>query len=249
MESVEKLFLEALRASLQKKTVDWDYTISTEQWHSLFQLASLHHVLPMIYESTVHSPAARKADQHHFMTVRKQAIQTIMIQTMKTNAFLHLLSELVAAGVTPLVVKGIICRELYPNPDYRISGDEDILIPEEQADLCHRAMLDCGMYLYDPEQDMSKFEISYRQKGSHLHIELHKQLFLPHSDVYGEFNRYFEHVHTKTITQTIQGVAVPDRSATFVCMPMPSDRRSTGCKSGNNVKKSMRICLRLQCFV
>ena len=31
----------------------------------------------------------------------------------------------------PLVMKGIVCRSLYPKPDLRPSGDEDLLIPEK----------------------------------------------------------------------------------------------------------------------
>lgn len=50
------------------------------------------------------------------------------MQTMRTNEFLELNKKLHAAGVRPLVVKGIICRNLYPQPDYRRFGDEDVLV-------------------------------------------------------------------------------------------------------------------------
>lgn len=55
-----------------------------------------------------------------------------MMQTMRTNEFLELNKKLQAAGVRPLVVKGIICRNLYPQPDYKQSGDGDVLVPAEQ---------------------------------------------------------------------------------------------------------------------
>ncbi len=35
-------------------------------------------------------------------------------------------------GLTPLIVKGIVCRDLYPNPDLRTSNDEDLYIPRDQ---------------------------------------------------------------------------------------------------------------------
>ena len=34
--------------------------------------------------------------------------------------------------LTPLIVKGIVCRDLYPNPDLRTSNDEDLYIPRDQ---------------------------------------------------------------------------------------------------------------------
>ena len=33
-------------------------------------------------------------------------------------------------GLTPLIVKGIVCRDLYPNPDLRTSNDEDLISQE-----------------------------------------------------------------------------------------------------------------------
>ena len=131
MEPVSMLFLQALRASLENRTVDWETDIERETWDALFAMAASHSVLPMIYAAVVRCPAARKADSQIFLPYKRQTMQAVMVQTMKTDAFLRLLPELQAAGVTPIVVKGIICRELYPHPDYRMSADEDVLIPPE----------------------------------------------------------------------------------------------------------------------
>ncbi len=209
MRSVNELFLQALRASLEKRTVNWEEELTPEQWYGLFSVASAHHVLPMIYEAVAPSDAARKADPQLLTTVKRQTMQLVMLQTQKTSAFLQLIPVLISAGVTPLVVKGITCRELYPNPDYRISGDEDVLIPEDQFAICHETMLSWGMELADAAQDLKVFEVSYRQQGSKLHIELHKQLFSPEADAYADFNRFFDGVYGRSITQTLQGVAVP----------------------------------------
>lgn len=43
-----------------------------------------------------------------------------------------------------LTVKGIICRELYPKPDYRISGDEDILVDKTQFEKAIKRFLSLG---------------------------------------------------------------------------------------------------------
>ena len=108
MELVHELFLQALCASLEKKTVDWEEEQAPEQWNRLFTMAAAHHVLPMIYEAVVRSVAARKADPQLFMAAKRQTMQLVMLQTRKTDAFLHLLPELVSAGVTPLVAFWLI---------------------------------------------------------------------------------------------------------------------------------------------
>lgn len=58
-------------------------------------------------------------------------MQSIFQQVSRTALFLSDEKELAQLGVQPLVMKGIVCRNLYPKPDLRPSGDEDLLIPEK----------------------------------------------------------------------------------------------------------------------
>lgn len=248
MESINELFLQAICASLQKRTVDWEAEQTPEQWHALFAVAAAHHVLPMIYEAVIHSPSAQKADPQIFATAKKQTMKVVMLQTIKTNAFLKLLKDLDLAGVRPLVVKGIICRELYPNPDYRISGDEDVLIPEKQFALCHETMLAYGMELADTAQDLNKFEVSYGQKGSNLHIELHRKLFSPESEAFADFNRFFEGVHERYITQNVQGVPVPTLNPTDHFFYLICHAFKHFLHSGFGIRQVCDICLYANAF-
>ena len=41
-------------------------------------------------------------------------------------------------------MKGIICREMYPIPDYRVSSDEDLLVKREEFPELEETLLDCG---------------------------------------------------------------------------------------------------------
>ena len=248
MEPINELLLQALRASLEKKRVAWEDELASGQWLQLFAVASQHHILPMIYEAVIHSSAAQKADQQIFAPVKKQVRQIVILQTIKTNAFLKLLPNLVSAGVTPLVVKGIICRELYPNPDYRISADEDVLIPEAQFAACHEAMLAAGFDLSNPSQDLKDFEIPYGQKGGHLHIELHKQLFHPDSEAYRDFNRYFDDVHDGIITQNVQGVPVPTLNHTDHLFYLICHSFKHFLHSGFGIRQVCDICLYANAF-
>ena len=248
MESVKELFLQALSASLQKKTVDWSEEQTPEVWNRLFQVAAAHHVLPMIYESVICCPAAQKADPRIFASVRKQTLQLVTLQTIKTHAFLKLLTELSAVGVKPIVVKGIICRELYPNPDSRISGDEDVLIPEDQFALCHETMLSWGMELADPAQDLDAYEVAYRQKESSLHIELHKKLFPPESDAYSDFNRFFEDVCERAAVQTVEGVPVPTMDCTDHLLYLICHSFKHFLHSGFGIRQVCDVCLYANAF-
>ena len=206
MNAINQLFLEALRASLRGERVQWENSLEAQDWAALFQLAQAHHVLPMIFEAVYACPAARCADARLMQMVKRQTMQSVMMQAMKTGELLALVKHLKAAGVTPCVVKGAVCRSLYPSPDHRISGDEDVLIPPEQFERCHEAMLAFGMRPADPQQDMqAAHEVPYGKPGSPLYIELHKHLFPPDSDAYGDFNRFFADAHAHATEIVVDG--------------------------------------------
>ena len=85
MEPVSMLFLQALRASLEDRTVDWETDIERETWDALFAMAASHSVLPMIYAAVVRCPAARKAGNGLLQTVFPPARQLAAIVNYCVN--------------------------------------------------------------------------------------------------------------------------------------------------------------------
>ena len=209
MDKINEMFLQALKASLCNEKVDWDFEIQPQEWTELFQQAETHRILPMIYDAVYHCQAAKKVGDSFLEPFKRRALQQIKIQTMKTGAFLQLYQYLGEKGIKPLMVKGIICRELYPNPDYRSSGDEDMLIQPEMYEICHKELLEYGMVVVDLGQDIQKsYEVPYGKQGSPIYIELHKYLFPPESEAYGEFNQFFGDVHEQAIEILVQEVSI-----------------------------------------
>ena len=190
MNTTNKRFLEALKASLQKKNIDWK-DMSRNDWFALFRLAESQSVLPMIYQATYNCPSAKEyADimNSYFSIVSEQ----VAIQVMKTTEFLEVYQKLCNLGVKPLLVKGLICRNIYPLPDYRPSTDEDVFILPEHFNMCHKEFMDFGMQLLKEDEDIeTAYEVSYWKNPMMLYIELHKSLFPAGSDAYGDFNRFF----------------------------------------------------------
>ena len=208
MDSISQYFLQAVRAALKREQVDWTQEMEPQDWIALFRLADAHHILPMVYEAVYACPAAGKV-QSLLIPFKKRTRQSVMLQTIKTTAFLQLYQHLRKAGVTPILVKGILVRELYPNPDCRMSGDEDLLIPPEQFPLCHQAMLAYGMVLSEPDMDIqTAYEVPYGKQNSPIYIELHKSLFPPESEAYGELNRFFSQAYDTAIEIPVQAIPI-----------------------------------------
>lgn len=214
MDATNKWFLAALKAALDNKIAELPDDITAAQWQELFRMAGIHNVLPLFYEAVYTAPSLQ-AEQTLLAPVKSQIRMLLALQTQRTAEFLELNRWLQAAGVRPLVVKGIICRDLYPQPDHRPSSDEDVLIPAEQFALCHQVLSDYGMYSEkEPDAAAEDYEVSYRKSGSPVFIELHKQLFPPASDAYGELNRFFEGVFDRAVAEQIQGNTVYTLSPT-----------------------------------
>lgn len=202
MTPVHEAFLALLRSSLGGTSAPPELT--TEQWSELLELAQAHKLLPMIFEAGF--PLLSRADPALAAVTRRQVRDQVILQTLRTAEFLELYRKLTESGATPLVVKGIVCRQLYPKPDHRPSADEDVLIPPEQLDLCRRVLEDFGMTT--PQTDPDAYEFPYRKPGSPLYIELHRHLFPPESEAYGDFNEFFGDPFRQTATEELQGEAV-----------------------------------------
>lgn len=201
--------LEALRCFLEGKKAEWETGISKEEWMELFRMAAQHQVLPMVYETVYPCQAFQSLPENEKGFIRQSVIWQVMLQEKKTAEFLNLYQKLLEENLTPVVVKGMICRELYRNPDYRTSGDEDVLIPWEQFQACDRVFRGNGMEYLEPGQEVEKEgEVPYLKKGGVLHIELHKELFPSHSAAYGEFNHFFQDVFQRKIQTEVQGIPV-----------------------------------------
>lgn len=194
MTETQTLFIDAFKASLKNKQVSWKEPVDEKQWALLFKLAASHHVLPMIYEAVYSCPAAKLSGGQAVQAAKTESVQLMLLQVQKTRAFLEAYKALKEAGAHPVVVKGIILRDLYPKPDLRLSADEDVLIRPEEFSVCDKVLKEKG--LLSPEGDHEKdYEIPYTSPQNPLYIELHKYLFPPEQDAYGDFNSFFEDVH------------------------------------------------------
>ena len=180
MTPVHEAFLTLLRISLGHG--DAPPELTGEQWTELFALAEAHKLLPMIFEASRPVPALAAR-------FKRRVRDHVILQTLRTEEFLNLYQVLTDAGLTPLVVKGIVCRQLYAKPDHRPSADDDLWIPPEQLSRCRQVLEGYGMAT--TESDPDAYEFPYRKAGSPLYIELHRSLFPPESDAYGDWNRVF----------------------------------------------------------
>ncbi len=204
---VRKAFLSAVFAGLEGRTVNIE--LAPDEWASFVQCAFGHFLLPMVYESAADSNSFKGVPAKERSRWQKNAAGTAVRQIVQTNEFLTLILHAQARGLDPIVVKGLICRNLYPKPYLRFSVDEDIFIRPEEGAAWHAFLVSEGFSLSKTEMEAERLaEPSYHKENSPLCIELHKYLFPPDSEAFRGLNRYFSDAYERTTTVQVEDVTL-----------------------------------------
>lgn len=205
---INNVFLEILRAGLQGRSAGFARELTPKEWEEIFRLAQIHKLLPLVYNAVCSRPDLQKIGPAE-LRLKSLARSQVAKQVLRTEGFFELNCRLQEAGVRPLVVKGITCRSLYPEPDLRSSSDEDLLIRDSDFEICHQIMTELGLQTEKSSEEMKDaYEIPYRKAGGMLYIELHRNLFPPDSRAYGSLNGFFDGVFERAEVQEIQGNTV-----------------------------------------
>ena len=174
MDRVEQSLLAALRAAVHGEAVH-ELPISPEEWNDLMKLAGAQKVQPLV----LHAAYACAAAQGWEKTVSPQRVCTgqYAAQARKTAKFLELYRFLAAQGLRPLVVKGVVCRAVYPEGELRPSADEDLYVLQEEFGGFCAALRAFGMVPRPTADGADAFELGWWLPGSALYVELHRRLF------------------------------------------------------------------------
>lgn len=190
MEENQQQFLQCLRGALfRREAVRWPE--GEAERDALLALAGEQHVLPLVLDRLI--PAARAAgvDQGALRPLRQLLIQSAVGQTRRTGKLVELCGALEAEGLRPLLVKGLACRLLYPNPDLRPSSDEDLLARDGEMEAIHGVLTRMGMEAEEGGPPGQAQVVTYCDQESGLRIELHRRLFAEDAQAYGGMNRCF----------------------------------------------------------
>ena len=205
IQQTDKRIFDALACALRGGTVSWTGELDADAWEQLYRCAVKHYVLPLVTDAL--PPDIRHAEQPgEISAFADRSKREILWQAAKTGEMCLLYRHLRSKGLHPLVMKGIVCREMYPEPEHRSSVDEDLLIKPAEYRRLHEVLLDYGLTSDVSDQNAAEqFEISYRDDSRGLYIEVHKTPFTPDSPYLDRLNDCFLGVHDRSITQRICG--------------------------------------------
>lgn len=184
----EQMLLQAIKAALCGAQVDWT-DVSAQEFDEMMRLALQHKLQPLVLQAIYDCPAAKawpKLEEN-----RQRAKAQVVAQAAKTEEFLSLYQAFCDAGCQPLAVKGILCRELYPNGDLRQSGDEDLFAAPQKFSACCKVLRENGFVPMGQADIDTADEIGWHKQGSLLRVELHRSLFSQKTEAVKDLQKFF----------------------------------------------------------
>lgn len=214
MTDTERKLLEALRCAIRGEKLPW--TPQTEAaLPSLMRLAQTQVILPLILEACC-GEAEPEPARRVLSAYRLEARRQTLAQAQRTGDFLLLYRELGRRGLRPMVMKGILCRSLYPQPEQRPSVDEDLWIRPEELTAYHIALTELGLTTKEPPMPgQLPEEVTYVDPARGLYLELHLRLFPGETEACRGLDRLFEGAWDRTSTLEYAGQTL--------LMPSPTD--------------------------
>lgn len=202
------VFLDILKSAITQTECDNLDGLDTDVWIRVYDISQKQQLSPLIYQQIFSNPSFLENDPEFQNFWKMDTIDQAGNQVRKSILFLMLSDKMRQNGLTPLVVKGIVCRNLYPNPDLRTSNDEDLFIPREQFQKMDEFLRNEGFMRDELIEGKDYQEVPYKNLSNGLYLELHMNLFAQESGAYGHFNELFADAFDTCIETEIQGSKV-----------------------------------------
>lgn len=167
---MEKLLLMLLKEAIEtgRPTEETSAMLQKGQIQGLLEKAEQHNILtlvgPLVLEALPELEDGARLRSH----IKKQVLR----QIMASSALVQVTERLKGEHIPYLLVKGAYCRSIYPNPAYRGSSDEDILVPEPYFHQAEKLLLAMG---YQRGQEGEESDV-HSFFSAMLHLELHRCL-------------------------------------------------------------------------
>lgn len=167
-------------------------------WAFLSNTARKQNLLPLFFEA-----AFMLDDYQNSKVYEKDQLDTfamVTAQIQRSDAFVEIYKKITAHGIFPIVMKGIVCRQLYGElGEHRPSGDEDILVKAKDFRKV-REILEQEHYVCSvpdiTEKELEHIqEVSFYNPEQMLNIEVHTNIIGKENDERVRMNRLFQNVH------------------------------------------------------
>ena len=121
--------IKILESSLKNKKYIFDENEDIN-WNDLLYKANSHQITSLVYNS-IDKKSLDFADKDVINKWKSDVFKLNMNQIQKVNEYRNIMHDLMNRNIDIIVLKGIVNRNYYPRPEFRMLGDLDILVHED----------------------------------------------------------------------------------------------------------------------
>lgn len=215
-------------------------------WGVLVKMAKEHNLFALFHEVAYQFPEYKNSEDYEKNV--QVAILIVAQQVQKTEMFLELYRAFLKEDLHPIVMKGIICRQLYGDyAEHRPSGDEDILVEKKDFYKVKELMEESG-YKCELEQitkaQIDKLQhISFVEKTNGFLVEIHTNMMGHRNALRSKMSNCFEGVFSNFREENIKSVPIRTLSHTehFLFLVLHAFRHFT--ENGVGIRQLLDILL------
>lgn len=226
MNNAQKQFVDILSAGIRGKSADKVY--DNVEWDEVIDLADKHKVDGIIYLALRKSKLISNIGEEKISLLKQKAAITGITQSRHISGLSTVLNKINERNIPVIVLKGLVVREFYPQPDQRSMNDADILVHEGDVEKVKQLLIDMG-YVYLEDHKASHHIALVHHK--YPFIELHWNLF-KRDGFSNELEHYERLIWKRAIKVNVGEAEVLSLSyedlALHLCMHMAAHLVATG---------------------
>lgn len=226
MNNAQKQFVDILSAGIRGKSADKVY--DNVEWDEVIDLADKHKVEGIIYLALRKSKLISNIGEEKISLLKQKAAITGITQSRHISGLSTVLNKINERNIPVIVLKGLVVREFYPQPDQRSMNDADILVHEGDVEKVKQLLIDMG-YVYLEDHKASHHIALVHHK--YPFIELHWNLF-KRDGFSNELEHYERLIWKRAIKVNVGEAEVLSLSyedlALHLCMHMAAHLVATG---------------------
>ena len=226
MNNAQKQFVDILSAGIRGKLADKVY--DNVEWDEVIDLADKHKVEGIIYLALRKSKLISNIGEEKISLLKQKAAITGITQSRHISGLSTVLNKINERNIPVIVLKGLVVREFYPQPDQRSMNDADILVHEGDVEKVKQLLIDMG-YVYLEDHKASHHIALVHHK--YQFIELHWNLF-KRDGFSNELEHYERLIWRRAIKVNVGEAEVLSLSyedlALHLCMHMAAHLAATG---------------------
>lgn len=225
MNTTEKQFIDLLSNSIRNEVCKKKY--DNVDWNELINLSRKHKIEGLIYSALNKAELLENIDEDKVKDLKKEVFFTGVTQISNMSKLEKVFNEFSKENVPVIVLKGLVVREYYPQPEQRSMSDADIFVKAKDINKSKKILIDLGYTEIDAE---ASHHIKYIKSGYPM-IELHWHV-MKRDGFSNELDLFEDDIWDRTIEVKVKGAKVLSLGyedlALHLCMHMAAHLAASG---------------------